>query len=90
MKFAIFALKDAEGAVLAHSLAVSKGRIRKGTVLTPEHLDQLKDAGIAEVMAARLDASDVPEDIAARRIGERLAAPGLSLTKAFTGRANLV
>ena len=44
---------------------------------------------MTEIVAARLEAGDVGEDEAARRLAERLAGRNLRLERAFTGRVNL-
>ena len=80
----------AEGAILAHSLMAGSLRLRKGEVLTGEHVAALKTAGLGAVTVLRLEAGDVGENEAARRLAEALAGPGLELSRAFTGRTNLV
>jgi len=90
VKFGPVDLADAEGAILAHSVSASTGKIRKGTVLTAEHMVKLRAAGAETVIVAQLEAGDVPEDEAAMRIGSKIATPGCHLTQAFTGRVNLV
>ncbi|MEO0621635.1 MAG: molybdopterin-binding/glycosyltransferase family 2 protein [Pseudomonadota bacterium] len=93
MKFGPLPLNEAEGAVLAHSLSVPGGRLKKGRHLTASDLARLAEAGIAEVVAARLEPGDVPEDTAAARIAAALApdpaALGLTVSAPFTGRTNL-
>lgn len=89
MKFGTVPLDDAAGAILAHSLRTPKGAVKKGTRLGADELGRLADAGIAEVMVARLQAGDVGEDAVAARIAHALAGPGVRAAEAFTGRANL-
>ncbi len=93
MKFGPVPLADAEGAILAHSHALSAGRLRKGTQLTAADVSALREEGVREVIVARLDPDDLHEDAAARRIAEALvpdpAAQGLRLTQAATGRVNI-
>ncbi|RGP37891.1 molybdopterin-binding protein [Pseudotabrizicola alkalilacus] len=93
MIFAEVPLDQAEGAVLAHSVMDGGGRLRKGVVLGAGELAQLRAAGVARVMVARLEPGDVDEDSAATRLAQALVpdpvAAGLTLTKAFTGRVNL-
>ncbi len=93
MKFGKFALADAVGAILAHSIRVGDGRIKKGTVLRAEELERLAASGYETVVAAALSDRDVGEDVAATRVAHALlpdeAAQHLSLSAAFTGRANL-
>ncbi|EAQ01867.1 molybdopterin biosynthesis protein [Pseudooceanicola batsensis HTCC2597] len=94
MKFGPVPLHQAEGATLAHSVALSSGKLRKGLILTGEHVASLAALGLDEVIVARPEPGDVPEDEAAARIAEALVPdPGpahLRLTRAFTGRVNLL
>lgn len=94
MKFGPHPVAEAEGAVLAHSVALTSGRLRKGQVLTRGHLDDLAAEGLDDVIVARLEPGDVGEDAAARRVAEALvpdpSAARLRITKAFTGRVNLI
>ncbi|SDI85224.1 molybdopterin-binding protein [Salipiger marinus] len=94
MRFGPVALAEARGALLAHSVELPGGsRLRKGRLLEPADLEALAQAGLTEVIAARLDADDVPEDAAALRLAEALLpdpeAAGLRLGPAATGRVNL-
>ncbi|MCE6959033.1 molybdopterin-binding protein [Cereibacter sphaeroides] len=93
MRFGPVPLAEAEGAILAHSLVLPGGRLRKGLVLDPATLARLAAAGVAEVIVARPDPADVAEDEAAARLARALvpdgAAAGLSCSAAFTGRVNL-
>ena len=89
MRFGPVAPKDAEGAILAHSLSVGGRRLRKGLRLTADDIRFLEAAGLYQVVVAQPDAEDLLEDDAARLLAERLAAPGLRVGKAATGRCNL-
>ncbi|MEM8624898.1 MAG: molybdopterin-binding/glycosyltransferase family 2 protein [Pseudomonadota bacterium] len=93
MIFGPLPLAEAEGAILAHSIAVAGGRIKKGAPLGPRELAALAAAGHETVVAARLTDGDVPEDAAAARIGAAMApqpsALGLERAAPFTGRLNL-
>ena len=94
MRFGPVPLHEAEGAILAHSVRAGKTRLRKGMVLDGAALAGLAEAGITEVIAARLDPEDLHEDQAAERLAAALVpdqrAARLDLTRAFTGRVNLV
>jgi molybdenum cofactor cytidylyltransferase len=79
----------AAGAILAHSVRLDGGTIRKGTVLGAPELQRLSAAGIAEVVVARLSPDDVHEDEAAERIAMAIAGAGILVQAPFTGRANL-
>lgn len=89
MKFGPVALADAEGAVLAHTVRLSAGILKKGTVLDGEAIARLGGDGIAEVVAAVLEPGDVGEDDAAARLAGCIAGPTVRADPAFTGRANL-
>ncbi|MBO0902355.1 NTP transferase domain-containing protein [Jiella sonneratiae] len=89
MRFGQLPTREAEGALLAHSQAVATGRIAKGTRLSAGDIEALAEAGIAAVVAARLDADDLAEDEAAARIGAALGGSGLSVAGAATGRVNV-
>jgi len=93
VKFGPVPVADAEGAILAHSVGLSSGRLKKGRRLNAADIAALVAQGLAEVTVARLGENDVPEDLAAARIGALLAplaeAQGLVVTAPFTGRVNL-
>jgi molybdenum cofactor cytidylyltransferase len=89
MKFGPAPLDEARGAIMAHSHRVGERMIRKGAVLDDAALTALRAAGWQEVICARLEPGDVPEDIAADRLAEPLVSPLLARTRAATGRVNL-
>ncbi len=90
MIFGPTALAEAEGAVLAHTHRVPGRVLKKGSVLDAAGIAGLRAAGLDPVVAARLEPGDVGEDAVARRIATALLGPGLTLTRAATGRVNLV
>lgn len=81
---------DAEGAILAHSLALQSGPIRKGTVLDASALQRIKADGLSEVVAVRLEAGDLSENEAAERVGSCLTSNALVMGPVFTGRVNIL
>ncbi|HEX3487077.1 MAG TPA: molybdopterin-binding/glycosyltransferase family 2 protein [Micropepsaceae bacterium] len=89
MQFGTIPLRDAEGAILVHSLRAGGRLFKKGRILGRAELEALEASGIASVMAARLEPGDVPEDVAATNIAQAFAGPGARLSAAFTGRTNL-
>ncbi|HJS88301.1 MAG TPA: molybdopterin-binding protein, partial [Acetobacteraceae bacterium] len=89
MKFGPVALTEAKGAISAHSHRLADRMIRKGSVLDEAAIGALRQAGWSEVIVARLEPGDVPEDIAADRLADPLVAPLLSRSRAGTGRVNL-
>ena len=90
MIFGSMPLKQAVGAVLAHSMNLSGGTLRKGTVLSSPHIDALRADGVAQVVVAKLETGDLSEDAAAEKVGAALVSDGLTLGPVFTGRVNLL
>jgi molybdenum cofactor cytidylyltransferase len=82
-------LDDAKGAILAHTVRLKGRVIKKGTVLDDAALAALREEGRREVITARLEAGDVPEDEAADRIANALLSPLIARSRASTGRVNL-
>lgn len=80
---------DAIGAVLAHSIRLPDGTIKKGTALDAGHIERLKAAGCTTITVARLDADDLHEDEAATRLASPLRGDGVRIDEAFTGRVNI-
>lgn len=93
MTFGTVPLAQAEGGILAHSVQLPDGRVRKGVTLDAGALARLSDAGITEVTIAQLDAGDVHEDRAAERLAQALVpdpdAVHLRVAPASTGRVNI-
>ena len=92
MRFGEVPVAEAAGAILAHSLALPDGRLRKGRVLTARDCAAAAAAGTSALTVARPEPGDVGEDEAAARLVEAIlgSAAGLGATRAATGRANLM
>jgi molybdenum cofactor cytidylyltransferase len=92
MKFEPAPLSAARGEILGHNIAGANGQrlLRKGKPLTEEDLEQLRALGRSSVYVAHMEADDVDEDTAARRIASVVSGPGLHMTGAASGRANLL
>ncbi|MGH1413352.1 MAG: molybdopterin-binding protein [Pelagimonas sp.] len=93
MKFGSVAIAQANGAVLAHSITYSGGRLRKGRQLDKADLEELAAHGITDVVVAQLEPGDIGEDAAAEQLAQSLVPDaeraGLRLGKASTGRVNI-
>lgn len=93
MKFGPVPRNQALGAILAHSVSLPDGRLRKGQLLGDSELDRLAGGGIDEVIVARLEPGDILEDAAAARLARALVpdpgTSGLRLGAAATGRVNV-
>ena len=88
MEFGPVSLDAAEGAILAHSLPLPEGRLRKGRVLDSQDIEQLRHAGFSQVTVARLGPHDVGEDVAAARLAKLIASAAIKTGEAATGRVN--
>ena len=93
MRFGPVAPSNAAGAILAHSVGLPAGRLRKGRLLTAADCAALEAAGIGEVWTARPEDGDVPEDEAAAALAQVLVPnggeAGLRAGPAATGRVNI-
>ena len=91
MKFGPVPLEEAEGKILGHNIAGPDGRraFRKGKPLTAADVKTLRRLGCATVYVAEMEAGDVDEDTAARRIAQAAMGNCLRLSGPSTGRANL-
>ena len=89
MKFGRIPVADAEGALLAHTMRLAKGVFKKGRQLSAADVETLRTNGISTIVAARLDAADVHEDEAARRVAEALSGEGIRVATPHAGRCNL-
>ena len=89
MRFETMKTADALGAILAHGLNAGGKKLKKGRVLDQQDLSSLQEAGISELVAARLEPDDIGEDDAAAKIALSFAGNGVRCGVAFTGRANL-
>lgn len=94
MEFGPVPIKDAVGALLAHSEDLGGTRLRKGLILEQKHIEQLSAAGVRQVTVARLDAQDTHEDEAALALAQALvpdaAQANLRIKPVGTGRCNIV
>lgn len=92
MRFGTIPVAGAAGAILAHSVRLPDGRLRKGHVLSDQDIAALAAAGMGEVCVARLDPGDMDENAAAVAVATALhaGAEGLRPGAPFTGRVNLL
>ncbi|WP_417425248.1 NTP transferase domain-containing protein [Hoeflea sp.] len=89
MQFGPAPLHEAEGTVLAHSTSAGSRRLKKGHVLGAADIDLLDQAGIMEVIVARLEPGDVGEDEAASTLARAFTGAHIRAANASTGRVNL-
>ena len=89
MIFADVPLLQAEGAIAAHSIRLGDLVIKKGVVLTAQHVKGLAELAIDSVTIARLEADDTDENTAAARLAQALLGDNVMAHGPATGRANL-
>jgi molybdenum cofactor cytidylyltransferase len=89
VRFGPVPTRNAVGGVVAHAVKEGELILKKGTRITPEHVKALLAAGVAEITVALLDADDVPEDDAAKRLAHAVIDVEVVPEKPFTGRVNL-
>lgn len=88
MKFGPVATRDAEGCLVAHTVRLADGALKKGHRLNGDDLGRLVAAGIETIVVARLDPSDCHEDEAAGLLARASDGGGMTLEPPFTGRVN--
>lgn len=89
MRFGETLLEQAGGHILAHSLRLADGVLKKGKLLDGDDLARLGAAGHRRIVTACLEPGDVPEDEAAQRLAQALTGAGVRAGAPFTGRCNL-
>ncbi|MAZ82443.1 MAG: 4-diphosphocytidyl-2C-methyl-D-erythritol kinase [Rhizobiales bacterium] len=89
MKFGPVPVREAEGAILAHSTQAGKARLKKGLRLDADSISQLVESDVQEVIVARLDDGDIDENSAAGRIAAAFGGIGIEAKAPATGRVNL-
>jgi len=92
VRFEPVPLAEAEGKILGHNIAGENGQrlLRKGRQLSAADLEALRALGRQAVYVAQLEAQDVDENRAARRVAAVICGVGVTLPGAASGRANLL
>ncbi|GGE42020.1 4-diphosphocytidyl-2C-methyl-D-erythritol kinase [Agaricicola taiwanensis] len=89
MKFGPVPIEEAVGCIAAHSVRQNGVVLKKGAVVSDDHVAALRAAGETELVVARLEASEIMEDEAAQRIARAVGGEGTVTERPFTGRCNL-
>ena len=89
MYFGRLPVEQTAQSILAHSVKLKDRTLKKGRVITAGDIADLKNAGLATIVVARLDAEDIGEDAAARALAEAVTHEDLAFDKPFTGRCNI-
>lgn len=92
MQLLSVALNQAPGHILRHNIFGADGRrlLPKGRRLTEKDIHLLEEIGHVSVSVAVLEAGDVHEDLAARRLAELVVGSGLRQTKPVHSRVNVL
>ena len=90
MKFGPIPISDADGLILAHTFRRDGLTLKKGRVISANDIAALKKLSVNEIIGARLEFGDVPEDQAAARIAQKLCGDNITVSDARTGRCNLL
>jgi len=89
VKFGPLAIGESVGAIVAHSLRLDGLVLKKGEIVTPDHVSKLRALGVSEIVVAQLESGDVGEDEAAATLARAIAGDNVRVEKPFTGRSNL-
>ena len=89
MQFGRIPVRSAAGAILAHSVRYNGKTLKKGTVLSTEHIRLLARAGCESVVAARLEAQDLDENETAQRIAACVSGENIYSNRSSAGRSNI-
>lgn len=92
MRFGPVSLEECEGEILAHNVSDETGRriLRKGRRLDGPAVERLRTLGYETIFVAILEAGDVEENEAARRIAAVVAGVGVIAGPPHSGRVNLL
>lgn len=91
MKFGPVDIDEAEGKILGHHIAGPDGRraFRKGKPLNARDIEKLRDLGRDTVYVAELEAGDIEENAAGKRVALAVAGAGVKVAKPSVGRVDL-
>lgn len=92
MKFGAVRVEESAGSILAHKLVDEQGNklLGKGKFLNTDDIALLRQHGYDTVIVAQLEAADLHENEAARRIGEAVAGYNVRVVAPGVGRANVM
>lgn len=90
MKFGPLPVGESEGVFLAHAIRRPGLTLRKGEWIGADKIAGLQAAGVAEIVAARIEPGEIDENRAAQSLACSVAGANIHLTTAVTGRCNLI
>jgi molybdenum cofactor cytidylyltransferase len=91
MKFGALPLEETSGKLLAHQVQAADGKklFGKGHLLTAADVAHLREHGFTSLVVVTLEAGDMGENEAARRVGAVVVGEHVRMTAPGVGRANL-
>src|SRR6202023_69415 len=89
IKFGPATPMEAIGGVTVHTLRQGSLVLKKGTTIGHAEVEALTRAGVKEIVVVRIEDGDVSEDVPPASCAQAVAADGIHVERAFTGRANL-
>jgi molybdenum cofactor cytidylyltransferase len=89
VRFGPVPTRDAAGGVVAHAVREGGLVLKKGARVTPQHVEALLAAGVAEVTVAHIEPGDLAEDEAAALLATAVVDVEVVAETPFTGRVNL-
>ncbi len=89
MKFGATSVDEALGGIVVHAVRREGLVLKKGHRITAADVEALQQAGVAEIVLARLEDGDIGEDEAAYRLAQAVGGANVRVEKPFTGRSNL-
>ena len=77
------------GDILAHSIFLKVGRIRKGKIISQEDINLLLQDGIEHIYVGIFDNDDLDENYASKKIAEAICVDGVALSPTYSGKTNI-
>jgi molybdenum cofactor cytidylyltransferase len=90
VKFGPIPVVESNGSVLARAITSAGLTLKKGEWIGADKIAGLQAAGIAEIVAARIEPGEVDENTAALTLAHSIAGANLFVATTFTGRCNLI
>ena len=88
MKFKRIPTSKAENTILAHSVLLKEGKLKKGKLLNKEDIKLLKSNSVNKIFVAIIERNDIHENKAADRIAKHIVSKEIIHLKAVNGRAD--
>ena len=77
------------GDILAHSIFLKVGRIRKGKIISQEDINLMLQDGIENIYVGEFDNDDLDENYASKKIAEAICVDGVTRSPTYSGKTNI-